>query len=140
MTDLSLTAPETVLVVDDDADVLFVVAETLKAAGVSVHTCRSGEEACGLLEAFPFGAVMADQNMPGMKGLELLERAAERRPHASRILFSGMLMQEVLLRAVNGPGIFRFVSKPWKKEELVGVVRGALQCSRDRVGRERVLS
>jgi response regulator RpfG family c-di-GMP phosphodiesterase len=129
-----------VLVVDDDADLLRALSETLRASGFLVHGCLGGEEALGQLEAADFGAVIADQNMPGIKGVELLQRIATLRPQCTRILLSGMVSGETLVRAVNEAGIFRFVPKPWKREELCGVVRDALEHSRRISEGERALA
>jgi response regulator RpfG family c-di-GMP phosphodiesterase len=139
MTDFPANVPETVLLVDDDPDVLFILAETLRTSGLSVRTCASGVEACEALESHPFGVLVADQNMPGMKGMEVMEKAAAIRPLCSRILLSGMLLPDVLLRAINGPGIFRFVAKPWKKEAFVAVVWEAFRCSQEQNARAQEL-
>lgn len=132
-----------VLVVDDDADLLRALGETLCAAGFSVQVCRSGEEALGVFNApglgeDAYGVLIADQNMPGMKGVELLQRAAALRPRCTRILLSGMLSGDVLVRAVNSAEIYRFVSKPWKRDELCGVVRDGLERSRVLAEKERM--
>lgn len=135
MHDFSSSVSETVLLVDDDGDLLVALTEILRSGGFEVRTCGSGAEALALMESCAFGAVIADQNMPEMKGVDLLRKAAALRPHCSRILLSGMLPSEVLVSAINGAGVFRVLGKPWKREELFGVVRDALACSRDSVER-----
>jgi response regulator RpfG family c-di-GMP phosphodiesterase len=125
--------------VDDDPDVLLALSATLLGAGFRVHSCSSGEAALGELEAAPYGVIVADQNMPGMSGLELLQRVAVVRPLCSRILLSGMLSAEVLVRAVNEAGIFRFVAKPWNRESLSSAVRDALGRALELAERNRVV-
>lgn len=126
-----------VLVVDDDADVLRALLETLRASGFLVKGCLSAEEALAALEGSAYGTLIADQNMPGMKGVELLKQAASRYPQCTRVLLSGMQTGEILVRAVNEAGIFRFVPKPWRREDLCGVVRDALKHAYAMRGREQ---
>lgn len=77
-----------VLVVDDDPRVLESI-EAILSQDLDVITCMSGEQALRLLEATRFHLVCADYKMPGMNGLELLERVAQLPFKTSTLLITG---------------------------------------------------
>lgn len=116
-----------ILLVDDDADVLAALTGTLSGEGYELAVCTSGEEALEQVERREFAAVIADQHMPGMKGLELLERVRTLQPDASRLLITGMLQVETLIAAINRGEIYRFIAKPWSRGEVVATVENAVQ-------------
>jgi response regulator RpfG family c-di-GMP phosphodiesterase len=115
-----------VLIVDDDADVLAALSESLSGTGYRIVCSTSAEEALEALGAESFAVVISDQNMPGMKGLELLERVREIQPLCSRILITGMVVVDTLVGAINTGEIFRFIAKPWKRVEIVATVENAV--------------
>jgi response regulator RpfG family c-di-GMP phosphodiesterase len=65
--------------------------------------------------------------MPEMLGLDFLIESRRLRPHASRILITAVLALPTIVDAINKGEIFRFVAKPWLREELVATVRNAVQ-------------
>lgn len=73
-----MRARRTILVVDDDPLILASVAAALDAAGFQVWTTDSGEEAVRLVERLRPDVLVTDLRMPGMDGLSLLARLAER--------------------------------------------------------------
>ena len=116
-----------ILLVDDDSDVLAALSGTLQRADYSLICCTSAEEALGQLERHAFAAVISDQHMPGMNGLQLLERVRTAQPDASRLLITGMLQVDTLIEAINSGEIFRFIAKPWSRGEVVATVENAVQ-------------
>ena len=104
-----------ILIVDDDSDVLVALSETLAGGAHRLVCCSNGPEALDAISKEPFAVVISDQNMPGMNGLELLERVREAQPFCSRILITGMLLADTLVGAINKGEIYRFVAKPWKR-------------------------
>ena len=65
--------------------------------------------------------------MPEMAGIDFLLESRKIRPHASRILLTAVVSLPTIVEAVNKGEIFRFVAKPWLREELLGHVRNAIQ-------------
>ena len=119
--------PPTILVVDDEAIVLSALKETLERAGFHVVACNSPLKALTILEERDFAVIISDQRMPEMLGLDFLVQSRELRPKASRILITAVLALPTIVDAINRGEIFRFVAKPWLREELMATVRNAVQ-------------
>jgi signal transduction histidine kinase/CheY-like chemotaxis protein len=118
----------TVLVVDDEAEVLDLEMEILGALGVSVSGARTGADAIALLEQRDFDVVVSDLKMPGgVSGEELFRWASENRPGiAERFVFvSGDTASEATREFLQEPGR-RFVLKPFSSEDLAQAVRESI--------------
>ena len=81
-------------------------------------TASSGEEAMELLDQHEVAVVITDQRMPGMTGVELLKRSADRRPHMVRILLTGYTDLDALIEAVNCGLVYMYINKPWNNDDL----------------------
>ena len=114
--------PVSVLLVEDDLDLLFLLSEELKGGGYGVTGVSDPFEAVDLLLQKNFSVVLADQNMPGLSGVDFLMKVREAQPSCSRILISGFASAAVLAKAVNDAEIFRFIPKPWSRGELLSVM------------------
>jgi YesN/AraC family two-component response regulator len=93
-------------------------------------TVRSFTDAALALECIreePFDLIITDFRMPTMDGLTFLQQAIEYQPDVARIIISGHADLPLVLSAVNGVQIFRFVSKPWDDAELQQSIAQALQ-------------
>lgn len=128
-----ITSPPTgpgnpnILIVDDEPVVLTALKFTLEREGYHVVACASPLKALTLLEERAFSVIISDQRMPEMLGLDFLVESRRIRPHASRILITAVLALPTIVDAINRGEIFRFVAKPWLREELVATVRNAVQ-------------
>jgi response regulator RpfG family c-di-GMP phosphodiesterase len=118
-----------ILIVDDERNVLSAVRRCLRSLPLSIETISDPIEAAATVRerTGTIAAVIADQRMPGMTGLDLLRRVKEVSPHTVRILFTAYTDMEVVIRAINEGEVFRFVRKPWEDAELMGVVLSAIQ-------------
>ena len=116
-----------ILVVDDDEIILIALGETLKHEGYVPTTTQSPREALDFLKERPFSVIISDQRMAEMTGLEFLQEAARIQPTASRILITGVLTLKTVIAAINTGEIFRFIAKPWLREELLATIRNATQ-------------
>jgi len=115
---------ETVLVVDDERPLLDVFSEALSTR-FDVTTATSAREAEFILRKKAFKVVVADHLMPGGNGMSFLVRAREEYPHMQRVLVTGYMKPEMLLRSVNEAALFRYLLKPVSVMELVAVVTDA---------------
>ncbi|MDD2271238.1 MAG: response regulator [Desulfuromonadaceae bacterium] len=119
--------PVTVLLVDDEENILRSIQRLLMDEDFDVETATSGEAALEKLQTLEnVGLIVSDQRMPGMNGAEFLGRSQEYAPHAQRILLTGYSDINATIEAINKGGAGRYLSKPWDDEELVSAIRHAL--------------
>ncbi|MCA9506773.1 MAG: response regulator, partial [Myxococcales bacterium] len=88
-----------VLLVDDEPNVLKSLNRLLRRRGYVVHMCTCPEQALKLLEQLDPKVIVSDYRMPQMNGVEFLHRARQLRPRAMRILLSGQADREVIIEA-----------------------------------------
>ncbi len=113
-----------VLCVDDEPALLRSL-QWLLETDFDVKTATGGEAGLQALEENDFDVIISDQRMPGMTGAEFLCQAKAVSPRATRILLTGYSDMEALLSSVNEGEIWRFIKKPWNREELSGTVETA---------------
>ncbi len=111
-------APDTVLLVDDEPPILTVLSLGFKKAAVPTRSAASAEEALALLDTDTFAAVVADKNLPGKSGLELLRVVAERQPDCARIVITGYANMDSVLEALK-LGVDDYLLKPFESIALV---------------------
>ena len=106
-----------ILVVDDDELIRATVAPMLESLGHVVSLAASGGEVLALLEKTPFSLVILDLNMPGLDGLEVLERLRPRWPRLP-VLFATGLKDARLDRILQQAPATGFIAKPFSMLEL----------------------
>jgi len=114
-----------ILVVDDDSAFRVTVSALLEQEGFAVSMAPSGEVALGLLAGEPFDALIVDQHMRGMSGLEFLKRSQERWPELPVILLTAHATVPLAVEAIKG-GALDFIVKPFDRAELISVVKKAM--------------
>jgi CheY-like chemotaxis protein len=115
-----------ILLIDDEKPLLDVFAAGL-APFFNVTLAYSVREADLALEKATFKVVVTDHLMPGGNGMNFLTRARDQYPHMQRVLVTGYLKPEMLMRSVNEAGLFRYLLKPVAISELVRVVQEAVK-------------
>ena len=120
-------APNRILIVDDEEIVLIALRETLARAGYQVSTAGDPIPALELLAKHQFAVIISDQQMPSMTGLDFLTRAKQIQPDASRMLITAVLSLDTVIDSINRGEIYRFIIKPWLREELLVTVQNAVQ-------------
>lgn len=115
---------EAVLLVDDEKPLLEVFTAALSPL-FEITTATTAREADFILQKKSFKVVVADHLMPGGNGMNFLVRAREEFPHMQRVLVTGYMKPEMLLRSVNEAALFRYLLKPVAIAELVKVVQDA---------------
>ena len=120
----SVATSNAVLLIDDEEPLLevFVAALSPDFEVVTANSVREGEQ---ILQQRAFKVVVADHLMPGGNGMNFLVRAREEYPHMQRILVTGYMKPELLMRSVNEAALFRYLLKPVSLPELVKVVQEA---------------
>jgi CheY-like chemotaxis protein len=118
---------ETILVVEDDADVRALVVGQLRDLGYRVLEAASGPQAQAVLESDePIHLLFTDVVMPGgMTGRNLAEDARRRRPGLKTLFTSGYTENSIVHQDKLAPGV-KFLSKPYKRQDLAAKVREAL--------------
>jgi CheY-like chemotaxis protein len=125
------------LAVDDDVSVLEAVVQDLRrqyGAEYRVMRAASGQAALDTLTQVkarqePVALLLSDQRMPGMTGVEFLERAREQYPDARRVLLTAYADTEAAIRAINTARIHYYLNKPWDppEEKLYPVLTDLLE-------------
>jgi signal transduction histidine kinase len=116
----------TLLVVDDEPDLVQSLKSLLRLE-YNVLGATSGPEALKSLNEHEVHVILTDQRMPGMSGVELLNRAREEHPDAVRLLFTGYADIGAVIDAINRGSVYRFVSKPWDPAFLEAVLHQAVE-------------
>ncbi len=119
----------TVLIVDDDQIVGKALGHLIKQVGAQSVYVSSGRRALEKITTAdtPFSLIISDQQMPEMKGSELLEKAKEITPDTIRFLITGYADVDAVTEALNKGAIHRYISKPWNTEALIEAVRNGLE-------------
>ncbi|HET7537221.1 MAG TPA: HD domain-containing phosphohydrolase [Candidatus Didemnitutus sp.] len=119
--------PASILIVDDEPVVLAALKDTLEREKYPVVACSSPLKALAILQEREFAVIISDQKMPEMQGLDFLIESRKMHPNTSRILVTAVLSLPTIVDAINKGEIFRFIAKPWLREELLATVRNAVQ-------------
>ena len=116
-----------VLFVDDDANILASYQRSLRKQ-FAITTAVSGEEALQTIRSGgPFAVIVADMQMPGMNGLELLIKVQQLVPDPVRIMLTGNADQKTAVEAVNQGHVFRFLNKPCEPDILAQAIASGIQ-------------
>jgi len=119
------TGAGTVLLVDDEPNVLAALQRVLRREGYRLLKAASGEEGLELLATNPVQVIVSDQRMPGMSGSDFLKIVKELYPDTIRIVLSGYTDLQVVTDAVNRGAVYKFLTKPWDDELLKEHIREA---------------
>lgn len=117
----------TLLLVDDEPNILSSLKRIFRNEPYRVITAGGGEEGLELLEQESVDLVISDARMPGMDGASFLAEVQRRWPERLRILLTGYADIGTTVKAINEGRIYRYISKPWDDMELRLIVRQALE-------------
>lgn len=123
---MSLPDPPTVVIVDDDASILFTATRALRKLPIAVCPTNSGYEALDWLATREVAVIVTDYEMPKMNGIELTEAARRTQPSTVRVLMTGRQALETAVDAINRGEIFRFIQKPFDSNQLRNIVTDAV--------------
>ena len=116
-----------ILLIDDEEAVLEIMTMALADEGYDLRTAGSAEEALAILKESPdVSLIISDQLMPGMTGVQFFTQARHICPDALRVLLTGYTDTDAIIDAINSGGIHRYLTKPWRREELLHTIREML--------------
>ena len=93
-----------------------------------IMTAESGEEGLQILKTSPdIKVVISDLKMPGMNGLEFIREIKKQYPEKICMLLTGFMESEVMIEGFNEEILFRYLMKPFKKDELKKAILEALE-------------
>jgi len=115
-----------ILVVDDEDIMREILEKLLTREGYHVRVAASGEEGLEFARSFPFDAVIVDVMMPGMDGLTLLEELKKLDDELPILMVTAFASVETAIAAMKR-GAFDYITKPFKNDEVLVVVRNAVE-------------
>ena len=115
----------TLLIVDDEAQILSALKRSLYREGYEITAVETAAAALRVLERQRVDAILSDHKMPGMSGVQLLERAAELWPRTVRMLITGWT-EEIPPEKLREIGVCALVTKPWDDARLKATLRQVL--------------
>jgi two-component system probable response regulator PhcQ len=116
-----------ILIVDDDPNIVDGLKRALRSKSFSIISASNGESALDLLSIEAVDVMVADEQMPGMSGSELVMAVRRQFPTVVSIMFSGQASLEAVIRALNHGEIYRFLIKPCSASELEATILLALR-------------
>lgn len=120
-------SPPTLLLVDDEENILSALRRLFRPAGYHILTAPDGMQGLEVLAKESVDLVISDMRMPGMDGAKFLEEVAKRWPDTVRILLTGYSDLTSTISAVNKGRIYCYISKPWEDNDIKLAVQNALE-------------
>ncbi len=120
----------TLLVVDDEQNILNSLTRLLRREGFNILTAKSPTEAFELLAKHPVQVILSDQRMPDMSGTEFFARVRQLYPDTIRIVLTGYTDLESVTGAINRGAIYKFLTKPWDDDTLREQIREAFRIAK----------
>jgi signal transduction histidine kinase len=134
-----MTVKHTLLVVDDEPDVVESVQDLLRRRYRVLGATRA-RDGIVLLRQEEVHIVMSDQRMPEMTGVEFLHQVREEYPDCTRLLFTGYADIRAVVDAINQGHVYRYITKPWDPDELQTIISQAAEHHDLISGRKRLLA
>lgn len=117
----------TLLLVDDEENILRALKRLLRRDGYTILTANGGRQGLELLQSNDVGVIISDQRMPEMSGVEFLSQVKEEYPDNVRMVLSGYTDLNSVTDAINRGAIYRFLTKPWDDDLLSNNIRDAFE-------------
>ena len=116
---------KTVVIIDDDEYVSGVLGGLLEVFGYPVKTYPSAKDFMAEASSINAGCLVLDQNMPGMRGLDLVARLGREHRSVPTVLITGMPDMDLLRRA-RQLGVTKVLQKPMSHKELLSQIEACL--------------
>jgi response regulator RpfG family c-di-GMP phosphodiesterase len=116
-----------ILCVDDEQNILSSLRRLFRAHGYQVLLAEGAAAGLKVLETEPVDLVISDMRMPEMDGAHFLEQVRNRWPDTVRLMLTGHADIQSILEAINRGEIHRYITKPWDDNDILLIVRHALE-------------
>lgn len=118
--------PKTLLVVDDEPQVIKSIVRLLRHQDLEILTAASGAQGLDIIATnHNISVVLSDQNMPEMDGIRFLEKVREYDADIVRLLLTGHAKIDYAIEAINRSQIFEYLTKPWEPDALKSALQRA---------------
>jgi len=118
-----------VLIIDDEESLRIACEQTLELSGYSISSAASGAEGIELARRESFHVILLDLRMPGMPGMEVLQKLRQDSPNAMVIIITGYATIESAVQAIK-QGAYDYLPKPFAPEALTSLVNRAANAAR----------
>ena len=117
-----------VLIVDDEDMVITSLRAYLQLeTEFRVEGITDADEAATYLEGNQVDVVVSDYLMPKMNGIQLLARAKQLQPEATRVLLTGHADKQSAIQAINDVGLYQYLEKPWENAQLLLIIQNGIE-------------
>ncbi|WP_281983173.1 EAL domain-containing protein [Azonexus hydrophilus] len=130
--DIPSSGKQTLLIVDDEPNILNALSRLLRREGFQILTATSPLDAFEHLAKQPVHVILSDQRMPDMSGTEFLARVRQLYPETIRIVLTGYTDLDSITGAINRGAIYKFLTKPWDDDQLREEIREAFRLAKDK--------
>ncbi|HVO65771.1 MAG TPA: response regulator, partial [Syntrophales bacterium] len=126
---MPLKSKHTLLIIDDEESILKSLSRLFRNEEFEILTAMNGLEGLDLIRdtGRNFSLIISDQRMPEMTGSQFLAEARKILPDTMRVLLTGYSDMDAIVEAINEGGVHRYLTKPWKDEDLLLQVRQILE-------------
>lgn len=118
--------PSTILLVDDEVNILVSLKRTLRGTGHTILTANSPLDALQILASNTVDLIVSDYLMPHMTGIELLSHVEKSQPDAIRVILSGHADFDIVTQALRSGSVHKYLAKPWTNAVLVDQINTLL--------------
>lgn len=118
---------DTVVFVDDEEYVRNSIIRLFSDIDMRVLSASSADEALSHFQREEIAVIVSDNQLPGMKGIDLLTKIREISPDTMKILMTGYADLSIAVDAINRGDVFRFITKPWEDDALIHTVKEAIR-------------
>jgi PAS domain S-box-containing protein len=120
----------TILLVDDQPDILRSLQLILKPEGYNIDVTSTGASALEAIKGHSYDAVILDVGLPDMDGLLVLKKITEDRPGLPVIILTSFTSLESVIGPLEDQGAFAYLHKPINRSEITPTIRHALKAHR----------
>lgn len=124
----NLEKKHTLLFVDDEKRILNALRSIFRRK-YTVFIATSGSEALSILATQQVDVIVSDQRMPNMLGSELLATVHQLYPRIMRLLLTGFVDKEAIIKTINEGEVYRFINKPWNNDDIQKTVAEAAKAA-----------
>lgn len=118
-----------IMLVDDESAILRALSRELKDVDAEIHIFEGAQAALDNIEEIKPDVVISDVRMPGMDGIELMEKISTIMPLSERVLLTGYADMDASIGAINKGRVHYYLEKPWDKDQLQRVVDKGIRLS-----------